>query len=1194
MTKLRIVSVLMIAFAAMSCGAYAMEPPPPDTPPPTEELASHIPPPQTPVETAPGGSIGLLKYLPDGTDVLISDKVVSGLVYIADATSYLYVQEPDRSAGIRVLWDDFTGLSNGCIVDVSGSLTTIDGERVIQASSVTATGLTTTVDPLLITLSDIGGGAAGFQPGVVLRIPTLPNDPLGLNAAGVNNVGLLVQIYGKVTAVESFGGLDDVYFYVDDGSDIYVNPDPEDPDTVDDNVGSDLWDGEHYGVGVSPYALFGYPAYPNVSEGDFVKVVGMVSTRIDSEGRVLPFLRIRGESDVDQYLSTEMLTSPADRVFPETGGSGAVWNLASLPLPIAFDGTQNPPQYPPQAFKIMGDGYLWSWSAINQAGIQLYADSQAPDACLNHVRHAAGYWFRMTEANNIDYKAVSDDITDRWVSIPYTEFNLFGHPLNHEMAWKDLCITDGKRMGGITEAARDLNWVSSIGYWWQNSAQSLQDIGLPDDSTSSEILKSWYGYYMYTYKPVSLIVPGPALLTAPRGSILATVTDGTNPIIGARVYCKYGSAITTSPDGTALIENLLPGDYLVTAAAVGYQSESKLVTVTAGTQTPASFTLSVHAGITVGITADPDLVPPDNVSTSTITVYVADMEGVPLSGKVATVTTDLGTFENSSSSIDVTTDDAGTGQCFLKSSTTGTATVTATCEGADNQIQVTFDNIVAMPTFSPDGGEYTTTQGVTIGCVTEGASIYYTVDRSEPTESSIPYDPLGVVVVPETLTLKARAFKAGYTPSHIKTAVYIIDPGTPDYPEYQQNESRQIPPVTNLCVTDVKMPSTVRIEWVGANGATYKVVRKVNGNPTVLVEETSQRYWVDTTCPLAPGNTYEYVVSGVGGENEDKGLPYGTEGIIYTHIHWTPGPETAIPMTPTEIVASENQTVDSRVDNRCADNRLLDYQFGTNTYRGGLFAGYASDPSKIGRSFVKFQLTQPPAGERLWAGSVNAYYTRSFADNVSTTVGSHFVADDSWDATTLNWSAAEVAAPNLDPANPAYTETVSYDSGQPEGQKGDRWCSWPMFADICSELREPDKLLSVALASTSEGSNGWAYFAKKEYDSSPPPTVLYAHGADHFVVGLTLNPTSVKGGYELSVGTVTLNAPAPANGTVVELWADPDYAFVADSITVPEGQLTGTFIISTRVLDPGQQPVTAAIKAGERPRVKTAYLTITP
>jgi len=621
--------------------------------------------------------------------VLISDKVVSGLVYIADATSYLYVQEPDRSAGIRVLWDDFTGLSNGCIVDVSGSLTTIDGERVIQASSVTATGLTTTVDPLLITLSDIGGGAAGFQPGVVLRIPTLPNDPLGLNAAGVNNVGLLVQIYGKVTAVESFGGLDDVYFYVDDGSDIYVNPDPEDPDTVDDNVGSDLWDGEHYGVGVSPYALFGYPAYPNVSEGDFVKVVGMVSTRIDSEGRVLPFLRIRGESDVDQYLSTEMLTSPADRVFPETGGSGAVWNLASLPLPIAFDGTQNPPQYPPQAFKIMGDGYLWSWSAINQAGIQLYADSQAPDACLNHVRRAAGYWFRMTEANNIDYKAVSDDITDRWVSIPYTEFNLFGHPLNHEMAWKDLCITDGKRMGGITEAARDLNWVSSIGYWWQNSAQSLQDIGLPDDSTSSEILKSWYGYYMYTYKPVSLIVPGPALLIAPRGSILATVTDGTNPIIGARVYCKYGSAITTSPDGTALIENLLPGDYLVTACATGYVSQSNTVTVTAGVQSSESFALTEYSVITVGVGANPGRIPPDGVSTSTLTVHVADLEGVPLGNKEVNLSTDAGALNASL----VTTNEFGKAEVTLTSSTTpDTATVTATCDGAVGRGYVEFAN----------------------------------------------------------------------------------------------------------------------------------------------------------------------------------------------------------------------------------------------------------------------------------------------------------------------------------------------------------------------------------------------------------------------------------------------------------------------------------------------------------------------
>ena len=79
---------------------------------------------------------------------------------------------------------------------------------------------------------------------------------------------------------------------------------------------------------------------------------------------------------------------------------------------------------------------------------------------------------------------------------------------------------------------------------------------------------------------------------------------------------------------------------------------------------------------------------------------------------------------------------------------------------------------VATPSFSPAGGTYFEPQAVTISCNTQEASIYYTTDGSEPTESSELYtEPLSIT---ETTTLKAKAFKEDCTPSNIATATYTF------------------------------------------------------------------------------------------------------------------------------------------------------------------------------------------------------------------------------------------------------------------------------------------------------------------------------------------------------------------------------------------------------------------------------------
>ena len=79
---------------------------------------------------------------------------------------------------------------------------------------------------------------------------------------------------------------------------------------------------------------------------------------------------------------------------------------------------------------------------------------------------------------------------------------------------------------------------------------------------------------------------------------------------------------------------------------------------------------------------------------------------------------------------------------------------------------------VATPTFSPVGGTYYEPLTVSINCNTEGATIYYTTDGTEPTtESSVYSSPISVST---TTTIKAMAVKEGLDNSAVAVATYTF------------------------------------------------------------------------------------------------------------------------------------------------------------------------------------------------------------------------------------------------------------------------------------------------------------------------------------------------------------------------------------------------------------------------------------
>lgn len=86
--------------------------------------------------------------------------------------------------------------------------------------------------------------------------------------------------------------------------------------------------------------------------------------------------------------------------------------------------------------------------------------------------------------------------------------------------------------------------------------------------------------------------------------------------------------------------------------------------------------------------------------------------------------------------------------------------------------KTTQPSIVSTPTFNPPGGNYNVPKEVTITCETPDATIYYTLDGSDPSKSTTVYTT--PILITEPHTLKAKATKSGWSDSAIASATYNI------------------------------------------------------------------------------------------------------------------------------------------------------------------------------------------------------------------------------------------------------------------------------------------------------------------------------------------------------------------------------------------------------------------------------------
>jgi len=170
----------------------------------------------------------------------------------------------------------------------------------------------------------------------------------------------------------------------------------------------------------------------------------------------------------------------------------------------------------------------------------------------------------------------------------------------------------------------------------------------------------------------------------------------------------------------------------------------------------------------------------------------------------------------------------------------------ATYTGIDRDLDnVTFANPPAVgcyeygeraaePAFDPaPGSTFYPTASVTLSCATEGASIYYTIDGSVPTDSGTLYT--APVVLTATTTIKARAYATGKGPSGIVSATYTFKRPVPKPSAFKK--SVEITLATDaLAGVATGVPALVRLDESAIDGFDYGDFSLPNGGDLMFFD----------------------------------------------------------------------------------------------------------------------------------------------------------------------------------------------------------------------------------------------------------------------------------------------------------------------------------------------------------------------
>jgi len=234
----------------------------------------------------------------------------------------------------------------------------------------------------------------------------------------------------------------------------------------------------------------------------------------------------------------------------------------------------------------------------------------------------------------------------------------------------------------------------------------------------------------------------------------------------------------------------------------------------------------------------------------------------------------------------------------------------------------------AAPVFAPAAGTYSSAQSVTITSATDGASIYYTTDGSEPTTASTLYG--APIAVTSSVTIKAVAIKTGISNSSVASAEYVINIPQVPQPSIADIYTDTVIPEIEIAGGGVQATPapTGSVYYFGSTTqAQAKLESDIKMDDSIKYEQTAKRYIrvSGTAEPISGGYTDRFyhsvlfsVVDGsnvkigsfsipVNDQNKFDGYIYFTQTGKFTIYTYRSRNDTLYPRAPSYMV-SENQS----------------------------------------------------------------------------------------------------------------------------------------------------------------------------------------------------------------------------------------------------------------------------------------------